>query len=81
MLIERCLDKDPRERLRDIGEARIALTRTPSCRCRARDRPGGDGLIQKSASPFESRMSGNGRTLLIERPGLEAEVWLMEFKK
>ena len=26
-LIERCLDKDPRERLRDIGEARIALTR------------------------------------------------------
>ncbi len=25
-LIERCLDKDPRQRLRDIGEARIALT-------------------------------------------------------
>ena len=28
-LIQRCLEKDPRQRLRDIGEARIALT-TPS---------------------------------------------------
>ncbi|HSE66781.1 MAG TPA: protein kinase [Gemmatimonadales bacterium] len=27
-LIERCLEKDPKERLRDIGEARIALSRT-----------------------------------------------------
>ena len=29
-LLERCLDKDPRERLRDIGDARIALTRPAS---------------------------------------------------
>ena len=29
-LLERCLDKDPRERLRDIGDARVALTRPPS---------------------------------------------------
>jgi len=28
-LIERCLTRDPRERLRDIGEARIALARPP----------------------------------------------------
>jgi serine/threonine-protein kinase len=29
-LLERCLTRDPRERLRDIGEARIALARSPS---------------------------------------------------
>jgi len=28
-LLERCLEKNPRERLRDIGEARIALSRPP----------------------------------------------------
>jgi Tol biopolymer transport system component len=30
VMIERCLEKDPHERLRDIGEARIALTRRPA---------------------------------------------------
>jgi Tol biopolymer transport system component len=29
-LVERCLEKDPRLRLRDIGEARIALERSPA---------------------------------------------------
>ena len=29
-LIERCLDRDPRHRLRDIGEARIVLEDSPS---------------------------------------------------
>jgi serine/threonine-protein kinase len=29
-LLERCLTRDPRERLRDIGEARIALTHPPT---------------------------------------------------
>jgi serine/threonine protein kinase/Tol biopolymer transport system component len=38
-LIERCLEKDPRERLRDIGEARVALSRpqaSPPAPVRAR---------------------------------------------
>jgi serine/threonine protein kinase/Tol biopolymer transport system component len=30
VLLERCLTRDPRERLRDIGEARIALTSSPA---------------------------------------------------
>ena len=29
-LLERCLERDPKQRLRDIGEARIALTRAPA---------------------------------------------------
>ena len=38
-------------------------------------------LIRKVAPPLENRVSGDGRTLLVERPGLEADLWLMEFKK
>ena len=46
-LLRRCLTKDPKLRLRDIGEARIALepdTDTADCRCvrRERDASGGD---------------------------------------
>lgn len=38
-------------------------------------------VLLKMAPPFGTRLSGDGRTLLIERPGLEADRWLMEFKK
>ena len=38
-------------------------------------------LIRKVAPPLENRVSGDGRTLLVERPSLEADLWLMEFKK
>ena len=31
--------------------------------------------------PFSHRISRDGRTLLIERPGLEADLWLMEMGK
>jgi serine/threonine protein kinase len=31
--------------------------------------------------PFESRISADGRTLLVERPGLESDLWLMEMVK
>jgi Tol biopolymer transport system component len=31
--------------------------------------------------PFEHRLSGDGRTLLVERPGLESDVWLIEMGK
>ena len=33
------------------------------------------------APPFESRISADGRTLLVERPGLESDLWLMEMGK
>ncbi|HEY2432370.1 MAG TPA: protein kinase [Vicinamibacterales bacterium] len=37
-------------------------------------------VILKSAMPLATRMSGDGRTLLIERPRLESDLWLMELK-
>ena len=38
-------------------------------------------LIRTVPSPRETRMSGDGRTLLIERSSVEADLWLMELKK
>jgi Tol biopolymer transport system component len=38
-------------------------------------------VIQRMAPPIETRISGDGRTLLIERPGIEEDLWLMEFKR
>jgi Tol biopolymer transport system component len=38
-------------------------------------------LIRKLTPPFEGRLSGDGRTLLVERAGLEADLWLMELRK
>ena len=37
--------------------------------------------IREVAAPFETRVSGNGRRLLIEQPGREADLWLMEIRK
>jgi eukaryotic-like serine/threonine-protein kinase len=38
-------------------------------------------VILKMTPPFNCRISGDGRTLLVERPGIEADLWLMEFRK
>jgi len=38
-------------------------------------------LIFKVKPPFTTLMSGDGRTLLVERPVVEADVWMMEFVK
>jgi eukaryotic-like serine/threonine-protein kinase len=38
-------------------------------------------LVRKVTPPFEGRLSGDGRTLLVERAGLEADLWLMELRK
>ena len=38
-------------------------------------------VLLKMPPPFATRLSGDGRTLLVERPGLEADLWLMEFRK
>jgi eukaryotic-like serine/threonine-protein kinase len=38
-------------------------------------------LIRKATPPMETRISGDGRTLLVERPTVEADLWLMEFRK
>jgi Tol biopolymer transport system component len=37
--------------------------------------------IRKASAPFETRMSANGRRLLIEQPGREADLWMMEIRK
>jgi Tol biopolymer transport system component len=36
-------------------------------------------IILKTPPPLVTQMSGDGRTLLIERPTVEADLWLMEF--
>ena len=38
-------------------------------------------VIFKVKPPFSTLMSGDGRTLLVERPAVEADVWMMEFVK
>ena len=38
-------------------------------------------IIFKVKPPFSTMMSGDGRTLLVERPVVEADVWMMEFMK
>jgi Tol biopolymer transport system component len=38
-------------------------------------------VIRRIEPPFETRLSTDGRTLLIERPGVAEDLWLMEFKK
>ena len=38
-------------------------------------------VILKLAPPFGMRISGDGRTLFVERSAIEADLWLMEFKK
>ena len=38
-------------------------------------------VILKAAPPLVAQMSGDGRTMLIERPAVESDLWLMEFKR
>jgi Tol biopolymer transport system component len=51
-LVRRCLEKDPRKRLRDIGEARIALEETLAG---APDEPSAPGAAAKAAGAGSSR--------------------------
>ena len=37
-------------------------------------------VVRRMDPPIETRISGDGRTLLIERAGIEEDLWLMEFK-
>ncbi|MGE5243954.1 MAG: protein kinase domain-containing protein [Betaproteobacteria bacterium] len=38
-------------------------------------------VIRKMEPPIETRISGDGRTLVVERAGTEEDLWLMEFKR
>ena len=42
--------------------------------------PGAMRLIRWLVPPFNNRVSGDGHTLLVEREGLESDLWLMELK-
>jgi hypothetical protein len=57
------------------------LTNTPDGIALADADTGQWRLIRKVAPPLEVRLSGDGRTLMIEHPVLEADLWLMEFRK
>jgi hypothetical protein len=37
-------------------------------------------FIRRVIPPFNNRLSGDGHTLLVEREGLESDLWLMELK-
>lgn len=38
-------------------------------------------VIRKISPPLSSRVSGDGRTLYVERPSIEGDLWLMQFKE
>jgi hypothetical protein len=42
---------------------------------------GSSRVILKMTAPLETHVSGDGRTLMIERPQIEADLWLMAFRK
>jgi len=70
-LIERCLERDPRKRLRDIGEARLALERAPET---AREAPvaqvrPGRALLQTALVALAAFATGVGLGLRLNRPG------------
>jgi serine/threonine-protein kinase len=50
-LLERCLERDPKERLRDIGEARIALARAPAAHAHAAAAPRPRGSLVRWGIP------------------------------
>jgi serine/threonine-protein kinase len=63
-LMERCLRKDPKKRLRDIGEARLALDEappTPAEPPRIKARTSGLGTCRFSGSGIPSRLADGSR--------------------
>lgn len=42
---------------------------------------GSQRVVLKLAPPFGMRISGDGRTLFVEREEVEADLWLMDFRK
>ncbi|HXI04038.1 MAG TPA: protein kinase [Candidatus Saccharimonadales bacterium] len=71
-LLRRCLEKDPRERLRDIGEARILLTEAIAS-------PGSGVEADSSGAP--SRRLGSGAIAAILAAGLvvgAAAAWVLK---
>jgi serine/threonine protein kinase/Tol biopolymer transport system component len=58
-LLHRCLDKDPHQRLRDIGEARIALQQPTATASSATSQPAQTGVV----SPVRDRSSVVRRAL------------------
>ena len=60
LLLERCLDRDVKQRLRDIGEARVALSAV-----------GSSGAARAStSSPLPRASGGSGRRLRVAAAGL-----------
>jgi serine/threonine-protein kinase len=51
LLIRRCLEKDPRQRLRDIGEARVALSESALAAARSETGPRGTGPLRRWLMP------------------------------
>lgn len=53
-LLERCLERDPKRRLRDVGEARIAMEEAPASLI---------GVRAETAAGIDSRQTGRGRLI------------------
>lgn len=79
-LLARCLERDPRPRLRDIGQARLLLEGAgfaPLGRSLAPPRRS----VAVTLAPEDAiryRLSADGATLHTERDVLDADIWLIE---
>jgi serine/threonine protein kinase/Tol biopolymer transport system component len=62
-LIDRCLDREPKTRLRDMGEARIALTKQPRAKDASPHPESGSKLMTRRSFAVASAMTGAGFAL------------------
>ncbi|HEY3123523.1 MAG TPA: protein kinase, partial [Thermoanaerobaculia bacterium] len=60
-LLERCLERDPKRRLRDVGEARIAVEEAPASLI---------GIRAETAAGIASRRAGRGRIMATALAGV-----------
>ncbi len=73
VLLQRCLQKDPKQRLRDIGEARITLEETPSGGASPEETPTG---VRALRSRREIAAWSLVAVLALLAAGLGARMWL-----
>ena len=63
-----------------IHGTHLMVTQVPEGVALADADTGQTRVILKMRPPFETRASGDGRTLLVERQAVEGDLWLMELK-
>jgi Tol biopolymer transport system component len=63
-----------------IHGTHLIITQTPDGVALVDPDAGTWRVILPARPPIETRVSGDGRTLLVEHPAIEADLWLMEFQ-